>query len=583
MVSLITEHIDIWTAAQTIKNNIGRGSGNGSVNKTQHGIKKLRELILELAMRGKLVPQDPNDKPADVLLEKIAKEKARLVKEGKIKKQKKLSKIIDDEIPFELPKGWKFIRFIELLDFQGGSQPPKSQFLDSLQDGYVQLIQIRDLGPNPQPVFVPQESVTKFCTVDDIMIGRYGASVGKVFWGKNGAYNVALIKLIDKYNAFESAFLFTFMTSPLGQSLFLGISRSAQAGFNKKDIERRVVPVPPHAEQKRIAVKVDELMSICDRLEQQQTENQGTHQTLVETLLINLTSAADQGEFTETWQHIANHFDTLFTTEQSIDQLKQTILQLAISGKLTEGWRKDNMDVEPAIELLARIRCEKGRLIKEKKIKKQEPLPPISESEIPFELPKGWIWCRLGELTELVEYGTSSKTGTSGNVGVFAMGHIQDGKLIHNNFNYLDISNKDLPRLYLKHNDLLFNRTNSWELVGKTAVYKGEENKFTFASYLIRLRFKHCEADFYNYVLNSQYFRKSQIEPQTIKQCGQANFNGTKLKNTIVPLASEKESKIIVLEVEKLFTLCESLKSSLNEAQITQVHLADAIVEQATA
>lgn len=227
-----------------------------------NGIKKLRELILELAVRGKLVPQDPSDEPAGELLKRVAEEKSRLVAEGKIKKQKALAEIAEEEEPFELPAGWEWVRFGSVLDFQGGGQPPKNYFSDTPKPGYVQLIQIRDLGERPQPVFIPRELASKFCTSNDIMVGRYGASVGKTFWGRDGSYNVALVKMVDEHDVFYKSFLYQLLKSPLGQTYFLGISRSAQDGFNKSDIERKLVPISPMAEQRRIVAKVDKLRMV---------------------------------------------------------------------------------------------------------------------------------------------------------------------------------------------------------------------------------------------------------------------------------------------------------------------------------
>ncbi len=222
---------------------------------TEASIDVLKQTLLQLAVMGKLVPQDPDDEPASELLKRIQNEKA-----------KPLAPIGEDEKPFELPTGWLFERFGEYLDFQGGGQPPKDVFVEQPQDGYVQLIQIRDLGENPQPVYIPIELASKFCTTDDIMVGRYGASVGKVFWGKDGSYNVALVKIIDDFNLYSKRFLFEFLRSPQGQSFFSGMSRSAQAGFNKGDIELKIVPIPPLAEQHRIVAKVDAFMALCDQL-----------------------------------------------------------------------------------------------------------------------------------------------------------------------------------------------------------------------------------------------------------------------------------------------------------------------------
>jgi type I restriction enzyme S subunit len=165
-----------------------------------------------------------------------------------------------------IPNHWSVERFADVLDIQGGGQPPKSKFSDIEKPGYVQLIQIRDLGPSPQPVYIPRSLASKFCTSEDIMIGRYGASVGKVFRGKDGAYNVALVKVIDKHNRFFRPFLFNLLRSPTGQSFFSGMSRSAQAGFNKGDLANVMLPIPPLSEQKRIVEKVDALMALCAAL-----------------------------------------------------------------------------------------------------------------------------------------------------------------------------------------------------------------------------------------------------------------------------------------------------------------------------
>ncbi|WP_180771193.1 restriction endonuclease subunit S, partial [Vibrio parahaemolyticus] len=161
-------------------------------------------------------------------------------------------------------------------------------------------------------------------------------------------------------------------------------------------VSKVLTPLPPIDEQCRIVAKVDELMALCDQLEQQTEASIEAHQVLVTTLLDTLTNSADADELMQSWARISEHFDTLFTTEESIDQLKQTILQLAVMGKLVPQDPND----EPASELLKRIAEEKAQLVKEKKIKKQKALPPISEDEKPFELPSGWEWCRLLEVID---------------------------------------------------------------------------------------------------------------------------------------------------------------------------------------
>lgn len=575
--NLITEHIDIWTSAEKTRSTSGRGS---SKKLELYGVKKLRELILDLAVRGKLVPQDPNDEPASVLLERIAQEKDQLVKEKKIKKPKPLPKILTDEVNFSLPPSWQWTHFSNILDFSGGGQPPKSYFSEEKKEGFVQLIQIRDLGPNPQPVYIPREKASKFCTENDVMVGRYGASVGKVFWGKDGAYNVALIKIHNDFNAYTPNFIHLLLRSPLGQSLFGGISRSAQDGFSKKDIEHKLIPYLSIAEQHRIVDKVDELMTLCDQLEQQTEASIVAHQVLVTTLLDTLTNSADADELMQNWARISEHFDTLFTTEESIDQLKQTILQLAVMGKLVP---QDPSD-EPAAELLKRIAEEKAQLVKEKKIKKQKALPPISEDEKPFELPSGWEWCRFGSLFKSFSNGLykPAKFYTDAGVISLRMYNIQDGKIDFEGAKRVEVEPNELEQFLLEKGDLLINRVNSKELVGKTAIIPQLDEPLVYESMNMRAK------PFTNY-LSAEYlnlFMMTALAQQSISSfakeaIGQASINQGQVSSMAIPLPTFNEQKRIVLKINELLVICEELKARLKESQTTQLLLTDAIVEQA--
>jgi type I restriction enzyme S subunit len=590
MKNLITEHIDIWTTAQIVKTNGSVGRGNGSVNQSIYGIKKLRELILELAVRGKLVQQCAGDEPASGLLKKIAKEKARLVKEGKIKKQEPLPEIGEDEKPFELPKGWEWARLGNIsYQITDGTHytpvyvPEGIPFLSvkDMSSGYLDFSRTQ---------FISQEQHTE-------LIKRCNPQRGNLLLTKVGTTGIPVLIETDRpFSIFVSVALIKFPQDEIsGRFLSLLIksplvkvqSDEGTEGIGNKNLVLRKITafsiiIPPLDEQNRIVTKVDELMALCDRLEQQQTDNNTAHQSLVEILLVTLTSAADQDEFAEAWQRIANHFDILFTTEQSIDQLKQTILQLAVMGKLVP---KDPNN-EPASVLLEKIAKEKARLVKEGKIKKQEPLPEIGEDEKPFDLPEGWEWSRIGKASLFTEYGMSEKTfdGIKG-VPILTMGDIKSGKVLLGGQKLVLSSVNGLPALYIKNGDILYNRTNSAELVGKTGIYIGPDNIYTFASYLIRIRcFQECvNSTFLNLAMNAPLFRITQIKPHLKQQCGQANVNATIMKNMIVPLPPLAEQHRIVAKVDELMALCDTLKQRINDAQTTQVQLADAIVEQALA
>jgi type I restriction enzyme S subunit len=263
-----------------------------------------------------------------------------------------------------------------------------------------------------------------------------------------------------------------------------------------------------------------------------------------------------------------------------LTRFSQAILQEAVQGKLAP----QDPNGEPASELLKRIKAEKEKLIAEGKLKKQKPLPTITEDEIPYELPQCWEWSRLGELAKQIEYGTSQRASRL-NLGIpiLRMNNINNGKISYDNLKYVDDNIKDLPRLHLKHNDILFNRTNSYELVGKTGIFKEQNSEFTFASYLIRVSLfqDFILPDYVNLVLCSKYFRQYQIEPEITQQCGQANFNGTKLKYSILPLPPLTEQKCIVIKVDQLMHLCDELETRLNQSQKDSEMLMQAVLQEA--
>ena len=257
-------------------------------------------------------------------------------------------------------------------------------------------------------------------------------------------------------------------------------------------------------------------------------------------------------------------------------------MQLAVRGLLIPQIPTD----EPASDLLQKNRAEKDRLIATGQLKRDKPLPPISVEEKPFELPEGWEWSRLGTVGASFDYGTSQKSsdivrGTP----VLRMGNVQAGSIVLSNLKYFEDKEDDLPKLYLEPGDLLFNRTNSYELVGKTGVFRGEPDTFSFASYLIRIRLNShlADPDYINTYMNTSVCRTTQIEPQIVQQNGQANFNGTKLQAILVPLPPLPEQSRIVVRVAELRALCAQLRKRLAATAQTQSRLAEALIEKAVA
>ncbi|MET7035902.1 restriction endonuclease subunit S [Elizabethkingia miricola] len=263
---------------------------------------------------------------------------------------------------------------------------------------------------------------------------------------------------------------------------------------------------------------------------------------------------------------ISDNCDSVFIQQLDlIKDLRQAFLREAMQGLLVSN---ETSDGKTGADLLAEIQAEKAQLIKEKKIKKSKPLAPIAQEEIPFEIPGNWTWCKLGELSENIVYGTSIKTKDKGKVPVLRMGNITiDGKILFSNLKYTDSDIDDLPALYLKKDDLLFNRTNSYELVGKSAIFN-EIGNYTCASYLIIVRFiMKTLSKFICSYINSRVCRITQLEPNIIQQNGQANFNGTKLANIIIPLPPLEIIQSIVYKLDELMQYCDDIENSVKESQ----------------
>ncbi len=267
----------------------------------------------------------------------------------------------------------------------------------------------------------------------------------------------------------------------------------------------------------------------------------------------------------------------LSTGQSLLKQLKQTILQEAIEGKLTEKWRVKNPDIGTAKELLEQIKTEKEKLIKEKKIRPSKPLSPINEDEIPFDIPPSWEWCRLGDIANGFQYGTSTKSKINGRVPVLRMGNIQNGRVLLEELVYTD-NESEIEKYSIEYNDLLFNRTNSRELVGKTAIYSFQE-KAIYAGYLIKYSMILSNSHYINYVMNSPFHYQwcAKVRSDAI---GQSNINATKLQSYIVPLPPLEEQKEIVATIEKLFTLCNELESEINQNKTTVDNLMVTVLKE---
>ena len=331
---------------------------------------ELRQSILQAAVQGKLVPQNPHDEPASELLKRIQKEKARLTREGKIKKEKPLPPIAEEDLPFDLPDGWVWCRLNDIAVFiTSGSRDWAKYYSNNgavfLRMGNLSKDSFNLRLNSIQYVSPPNNSEgnrTKL-EINDLLVSITGevGLLGRIPANFQEAYinqHTALVRFPDELQ--DRYFPYTFL-SPLCKNQFNEPQRGIKNSFRLTDLSFMYVPLPPIQEQRRIVAKVDELMALCDNLEEM--------------------------------EKALNDLETRFA-----EFLPKSILQAAVQGKLVP----QNVHDEPASELLKRIQKDKARLVKEGKIKKEKHLPPITEDEITYDLPDGWARCRLGELAILI-------------------------------------------------------------------------------------------------------------------------------------------------------------------------------------
>lgn len=578
--NIITENIDVWSSAIKQRNTQGRGS---SKRQELYGVQKLRELILELAVRGLLVPQDTNDEPASVLLEKIAIEKEQLIKDKIIKQPRKTLNIRKEDAYYSLPESWCWIRLAD-IGHDWGQKIPDKVFT------YI------DVGAiNKERGFIDNPSQLEASEAPSR--ARKIVKNGTVIYSTVRPYllNIAIVDshidpepiastafaVIHPFKGIDAGYVYRYLRS----STFIQYVESCQTGIaypaiNDKQFFSGLIPVPPLEEQKRIVAKVDELMALCDQLEQQQENSIAAHQQLVETLLAALTQAADNEIFEHAWSRIAANFETLFTTESSIDQLKQILLQLAVMGKLVP---QDPSD-EPASVLLEKIAAENEKLIKEKQIKKQKPLIIINADEKPFDIPSNWLWVRFGQLFKSFSNGLykSAKHYTDDGIISLRMYNIQGGVIDFTAARRVKVEQKELEQFVLEEGDLLINRVNSKELVGKTALIPYCEEPLVYESMNMRAKpfGKQVHSPYLNLYMLSDLSSK-QISAFAKEAVGQASINQGQVSSLLTPLPPLAEQKRIVEKVDQLFAICDQLKTKINTAQQTQLQLADAITSQA--
>lgn len=552
------------------------------------GVARLRELILTLAVQGKLVAQDPKDEPASELLKKIRAEKDRLIAEGKIKRDKPLAAIVEEEKPFGLAVGWEWVHLGDLVNASEAGWSPTC-IGSPRRKGHWGVLKVSavswgrfdasankelpsDLSPRPEYEVKNGDFLLSRANTEELV-------ARSVVVGKAEPKLMLSDKIIRLDVSSHVSRLFLNLCNNASHSRMHYAANASGTSSSMKNVSREVVlrmpvPLPSLAEQSRIVTRVEELMRLCDALEAKGKLDATQHAQLVSTLLATLTHSETPAQMTDNWQRLSTHFDLLLDRPQAVDALEQTILQLAVRGLLVP---QDPQD-EPASVLLKKIRTEKDKLIAEGKIKRHKPLLPIAEDEQPFVLPVGWEWARMGDVFD----GGSGTTPLRARADYFADG----------------------TEMWVKTTDLTNGLvTTCEELVTKAAVVENRLKHFPVGTVCVAMYggagtigksgvlgvsstinqsvFALPPTDgidvgfLHTYVITV----RSQWMSFAAGLRKDPNINGQIIKKMVMPLPPLAEQFRIVTRVAQLRRLCADLRQRLSASQSTQAHLAQALVE----
>ena len=517
----------------------------------------LRQKILDLAIRGKLVPQNPNDEPASELLKKIKAEKEALIKAGKLKRDKHESFIfrgddkryyeqidgkatdITGEIPFDLPEGWVWVRLKQLFSVVSARRVHKADWKAAGIPFYRarEVAKLSETGFVNNDLFISEEQYISYKQSSgvplpgDLMVTAVG-TIGKVYVVKKGDIfyykDASVVCFENRYHIdpyfYKNLFSTPFMISQVHQNS----TGSTVDTITIEKAEQYLLPLPPLAEQKRIVAKIESLLKCVDEIDRESE-----------------------------------------TLEKSVTLAKQKILDLAIRGKLVP----QDPDDEPASELLKKIKAEKETLIKAGKLKRDKHESFIFRGddncyhenidgktaditkEIPFDLPKKWTWCRVKEIGNIL-YGVSESAQRNGRYKLLRITDIQNDHVNWESVPYTNFT-EDASAYFLQNGDIVFARTGA--TVGKSFLIESAPENAIYASYLIRVRF--IFSMIAKFVKN--FFGSSDYWNQVIAKSvgtGQPNVNGTSLSELLLPLPPLSEQKRIVSQIEKLFSLLETMR-----------------------
>ncbi len=484
---------------------------------------QLKNAILQEAIEGRLVPQDPNDEPASALLARIRKEKEKLVKEGKLKKKDlEVKPISEDEIPFEIPESWEWCRLGDIIEFVNGRAYKKDELLDR---GKYKVLRVGNFFTNDSWYYsdleLPEE---KYCYRGDLLYA-WSASFGPKIWdGEKTVFHYHIWNVKFPHSVLWREYLYYFFLADR-LKIKQSTTGSTMIHVSMENMKPRLIPIPPLAEQHRIVAKIEELLP--------KVEEYGKAQDALNNLNAELP-----------------------------ERLKKSVLQEAIEGRLVPQDPND----EPASVLLAKIRKEKEQLVKEGKLKKKDLIEtPITDDEIPFDIPESWKWCRLGTLISYQNgyaYNSSEMNKEGKGVPVIKSGNLMTLEVVFKpNNDYIECPTEKMLLSKIVKGDMLMclsSQSDNPEPLGKTAIYKLDTYALLNQRVLKFRPYKDELTLYLYYTINSFYFWYN-VSHQG-GGSAQANLKLNHVLDMQIPLPPLAEQKRIVAKIEEVFAEIDKLK-----------------------
>lgn len=541
-----------------------------------NGAGKIRELVLLLAFQGKLVEPDEPEGRAHDLLQEISVEKERLVAQRLLRPEAQLPDITPEEIPYPLPNNWRWTRLGDIVNYGGAEKVESREISD--EDWVLDLGDIekdtsrivRRLRFKDRP---SRSSKARF-TAGDVLYGKLRPYLNKVIVADSEGYCTTEIIPIHIYTGIASEYLkFALMRPDYLKYVVAKSYGMKMPRLGTDDARGALIPLAPTREQFRIATKINEMMAHLDDFEAHRRKQTETRLTLNSSALTHLVEAKEPKTFAIHWKRIHDNFDLLYNTPETVGELRKAILQLAVQGKLVQ---QDPTD-EPASTLLEKIKAEKEKLIAEKKIRKSEPLPPIKPTEIPYELPRGWEWVRLGDIS-------SSRLGkmldAAKNKGEFHPYlrniNVQWMRFYLDDVQEMRFEQAELDEYSLENGDILVCEGGE---PGRCAIWNRERNGMMFQKAIHRVRvLGGCEPWFVLYCLLGDSMTNSldkYFTGATIK-----HLTGQSLAKYVIPLPPKNQQAKIVDVIKRLLGRCDEIEHALKNSSFASEQLMEAVVRE---